>query len=602
MGARILEVLAFRNNLVEYMEWEPNSKGILGSGSIVSVSARDNYWGYPTGMGGRRTLPKEDWERDATALVEMGTDWYEMVDAYETLTARVIRIRRNRTAPLVNDPGITSPDWARWPGGTFTHIYTDGSHAEDCTMRQFLLGKRNQTAGGCIVLTDCHSWVHRIRVVVDVEVKKAFDVELICLLIANEIAEGITSPVVIHSDCQAAINVANGARSHSFSNTINGWRKGTNVEIVKVRAHPERHKPYEEWDWNDKGIWTADRVAGGQMDHDGSVLASSWLKRIGFRSQVVIEEEDGTPFIGSVQERASRKNIESYWIRRDEWRVQDGLDPMWEGTNMAMAAELLKRNGGLEDYATMLRLSSGKRWNHSRHNPAVCNACQELSTSMKHPLLHCENLAMVAARELWTKNCKAYAASAKPDGLRGRMLEALHHVLHSPDGEFAAMGTFTPRWASNFPNGDITPIQELRAFKKFLRVIAAGARLVMREYARIKGVEEGDARELRQLSINQFTRPEEPLRVLKPTPSTTHCGTSPPDNVWRNITSGTSRKLEWTLPLVGARAEISARASRPSMSQRKLAVTPGTGTTTTARAKKSWAARATGLQWYSPYK
>ena len=142
-------------------------------------------------------------------------------------------------------------------------------------MRQFLLGKRNQTVGGCIVLTDGHSWVHRIRVVVDVEVKKAFDVELICLLIANEIAEGITSPVVIHSDCQAAINVANGARSHSFSNTINGWRKGTNVEIVKVRAHPERHKPYEEWDWKDKGIWTADRVAGGQMDHDGSVLASS---------------------------------------------------------------------------------------------------------------------------------------------------------------------------------------------------------------------------------------------------------------------------------------------------------------------------------------
>ena len=90
------------------MEWEPNSKGILGSGSIVSVSARDNYWGYPTGMGGRRTLPKEDWERDATALVEMGTDWYEMVDAHETLTARVIRIRRNRTAPLVNDSGIHS--------------------------------------------------------------------------------------------------------------------------------------------------------------------------------------------------------------------------------------------------------------------------------------------------------------------------------------------------------------------------------------------------------------------------------------------------------------------------------------------------------------
>ena len=44
-------------------------------------------------------------------------------------------------------------------------IYTDGSHAMDKTLG--------------------HSWIHRIFVRVDVKVKKAFDVELICILIAN---------------------------------------------------------------------------------------------------------------------------------------------------------------------------------------------------------------------------------------------------------------------------------------------------------------------------------------------------------------------------------------------------------------------------------
>ena len=95
------------------------------------------------------------------------------------------------------------------------------------------------------------------------------------------------------------------------------WRLSKGVTLEKVKAHPERYKPSTEWDWNDKGIWTADRVAGGQMQSDGWVSAAKWLKRIGSRSLLVIEEEDGTPFIGSVRERASRINMEQYWKERD---------------------------------------------------------------------------------------------------------------------------------------------------------------------------------------------------------------------------------------------------------------------------------------------
>ena len=72
------------------------------------------------------------------------------------------------------------------------------------------------------------------------EVKKAFQVELICILIANAIAVAQGGRVTIHSDCQAAIDVANGTWSMDFRNTINDWTKGRDVVVQKVRAHPER--------------------------------------------------------------------------------------------------------------------------------------------------------------------------------------------------------------------------------------------------------------------------------------------------------------------------------------------------------------------------
>ena len=55
----------------------------------------------------------------------------------------------------------------------------------------------------------------------------------------------------------------------------------------------------EEWTWHDRGIWTADKVAKGEMGFKGRVCASKWVKRIGSRFLLVIEEEDGAPFIGS---------------------------------------------------------------------------------------------------------------------------------------------------------------------------------------------------------------------------------------------------------------------------------------------------------------
>ncbi len=134
------------------------------------------------------------------------------------------------------------------------HIYTDGSHTEDRTLPQFLLGEKISKNGGAIILSDGQSWVHRIFIDIDVEVAHAFEVELICILIANEMAVSLGKKVVIHSDCQAAIDVGNGSPCPSFANTINGWTKGNQVDLMKVKAHPELYKAQEDWNWDDISI------------------------------------------------------------------------------------------------------------------------------------------------------------------------------------------------------------------------------------------------------------------------------------------------------------------------------------------------------------
>ena len=111
---------------------------------------------------------------------------------------------------------------------------------------------------------------------------------------------------------------------------------------------------------------------------------------------------------------------------------------------------------------------------------------------------------MVEAGKLWMDNCRSHVMSVNPARLRRLFSEILHHVWTSGEGDFAAVGTFIPGWVRKVDDGVVMSAQDLSEVKKLLRVIACGARLVMREFARLKEVSEGDAKETRQLSIVQF--------------------------------------------------------------------------------------------------
>ena len=97
----------------------------------------------------------------------------------------------------------------------------------------------------------------------------------------------------------------NGAYNERFYNVLAGWKLWENSTTMKIDAHPERFIRQENWDGNNMGIYIADRVAGKFMQAHRKISAKEWMRRISSVSKVSIEEEDGTPFIGSVNRRAS---------------------------------------------------------------------------------------------------------------------------------------------------------------------------------------------------------------------------------------------------------------------------------------------------------
>ena len=229
---------------------------------------------------------------------------------------------------------------------------------------------------------------------------------------------------------------------------------------------------------------------------------------------MAIELEDGTPFIGSVKRRASKMSMERYFEERDGYNEKEAdCEERWWGANMARTNKLMVRNGGFEDRVTMLKLGAGKRWDVSKHNKARCVLCEEEFSDQRHAMMLCPAIEVHNARELWKNNIKALINKAGM-GLRIEMDEYYRNVFQKPDGEMAAVGTYTVRWVNRLNKSRKFNHVEWKAMLGLMKSIAQGARGIMRVYTRAccdkaRGKKDPNigytrALELRQLSISEF--------------------------------------------------------------------------------------------------
>ena len=100
------------------MEWEMcDPKKYIGPGVKVFVSPRNDYQGYPTGMGGRNSISRVEFAANAKELVELSEDWLEIKDGFEVLKSMIIRLRSPTIGSSLPPPDDVEDKWATWHGG-----------------------------------------------------------------------------------------------------------------------------------------------------------------------------------------------------------------------------------------------------------------------------------------------------------------------------------------------------------------------------------------------------------------------------------------------------------------------------------------------------
>ncbi len=116
---------------------------------------------------------------------------------------------------------------------------------------------------------------------------------------------------------------------------------------------------------------------------------------------------------------------------------------------------------------------------------------------------------MHTSRTAWKKSI-GEAIKKAPRNLRQLMEEYMQEGFHGQGGECAVVGTYIKPWVNRLRGDYEFQAGELKHMKKMMRTVTWGARLVMREYARLRDT--GDKMEsanLRQTGISEHLEKNE---------------------------------------------------------------------------------------------
>jgi hypothetical protein len=353
-------------------------------------------------------------------------------------------------------------------------------------------------AGGAIIVEEEGGYYSPIRVEMDLEVDSAFPVETIALLGACELGRCLGGEISIHTDCKGAMAAVR-KRNRGFKRIMGEFRLPDNISVNKIQAHPERRSG--DWNNGEKGIFLADYVAGGEGGNIPIFKSTDILEGVAERSKVTIIDDCGVPFVGDIKRRSSKRRMERYFKKRDEYRDRLGKQSIWEGCSFHLIQKMLGKNDTMEDRCASLRIGAQKRWATSQYNEELCKACGNKRRSMKHVLLKCADSRMSKVRKIWMSEVSKRIARIRNRDVRGAIEEVWTKMKNNTGGEYAMCGIFQNRFVENLYRGKMEVHEgEDRTIMRILRQIGEGAREMIKIYMEIKGVE-GMERELRQTNM-----------------------------------------------------------------------------------------------------
>jgi hypothetical protein len=363
-----------------------------------------------------------------------------------------------------------------------------------------LIGGHKTIARGAIVFSgneNGNNWFSPLAIEMDIEVESAFPVETIALIAGCESAIEL-GKIRVNSDCKGAIAAVN-KKNRDINRMVANWNPPTNVEINKVKAHPERRGG--EWSLDDEGIYLADMVAGKIITNIPIIKASEVVDETARKGLVTIVDTKGIPFIGNLRRRMSTMRLKKYLEKRDGYRENRGKRPIWAGANLGLSQGMMGKSGTMEDRSAVLRINLGKRWATSWINSDICRACGTHDRSMHHTLRKCKNKGMVEARKIWMSEVSKCIYKIKDRDLRGGIEDMWAKMKYKGGGEFAMCGCFQTRFVETLYKGNMELRDgEDRTITNVLRKIGEGSREMIKIYME-SYKETGIAKELRQTNM-----------------------------------------------------------------------------------------------------
>ncbi len=485
LDGKVNEIVAFDGDTAQCLVWEPDNE-ILYPGVSLCVSPENDYKAYANGMGTGFSLPLSRLET-STMLIERNKDGFAPVSSdplclNQKLVSTISHIRNRR--PVRHSHVNPAPNPASLLNTYFMEAYTDGSWKTEHTVSSFLLGCGKPTTAGAIVLKTLRGML-TIKVNMDIEVKGAFESEVVSLLIAHELSNGRST--TIWSDCEAAIKALTGDKKGALDQVIAGWKKKQNIKFKKVLAHPERRKKESNWTDQEKGNFLADQIAGGMVEPMLTVNASDWLLRIGASSKIIITTTEGTPCIGDIRAVKSKGDTLRYLKDRDKYRAKDNKPSLWEGANFSLHHKLMGHNTKIGDRVITQRIGLLKRWQWlSARTNNTCQGCLQVVSDISHPIKHCLCVEAIAARDKLWKDVET-AVMRSPRKHHPFLFDIVNQIRTKTKGEIACCGTFVPEFVNQLTAaGDPLEDDRAKVLTKVLRTIALGTRTLLRVSAEIQ--------------------------------------------------------------------------------------------------------------------
>jgi hypothetical protein len=184
--------------------------------------------------------------------------------------------------PASGTPATELPQWTRDLEGWALDaeaIYTDGSWKELGSLTDMMKGTQRSVTAAAVVKRTFAGIYEGIKIRCEGVHDSAFSAEVVGQALAMYLCDEADSSAMIHSDCQAALDVqakfGEGKIGYHYCQQIFGFNWRSRANLVKVKAHPENLKKQRDWSPDDWGIFLADAVTSDSAPQSMKVIVIS---------------------------------------------------------------------------------------------------------------------------------------------------------------------------------------------------------------------------------------------------------------------------------------------------------------------------------------